>query len=285
MSLQTGLQYVNQQLGRELFDNLGYKVSNSSTDEVTMARSPRLVEALKKQLRHQSMNYRQLADALELSESAVKQMFASGNMSLKRLDAVCDVIGLEVSDLASLAESQEDKLESLTREQESELVDDIRFLLVAYCVVNHWKFDEIVSEFNVSEHDCVQYLAKLDRMKLVELLPGNRIKPLIAPNFNWQRNGPIERFFRKEVQGQFFANSFTEDGALRLVRNGYITAASHQSISDKLVAAAELFESTIWDERKKPVDQRHGTTMVLAIRQWEFSVFQEFIRVPDDADS
>jgi len=250
-----------------------------------MARSPRLVEALKKQLRHKSMNYRQLAESLELSESAVKQMFASGNMSLKRLDAVCDVIGIEVSDLANIAESQEDKLESLTREQESELVDDARFLLVAYCVVNHWKFDDIVSEFDVSEHDCVQYLARLDRMKLVELLPGNRIKPLIAPNFTWQRNGPIERFFRKEVQGQFFGNSFTEEGALRLVRNGYMTLSSHQLIAEKLSAAAELFESTLWDERKMPKDQRHGTTMVLAIRQWEFSVFQQFARDPDKAQS
>jgi len=93
-----------------------------------MARAPRIVDTLKQQLRQRSISYRQLAEELELSESAIKQMFASGNMSLKRLDAVCDVLGLEISDLAGLAESTEDKLVELSREQESELVSDVKFI-------------------------------------------------------------------------------------------------------------------------------------------------------------
>jgi len=247
-----------------------------------MARAPRIVDTLKQQLRQRSISYRQLADELELSESAIKQMFASGNMSLKRLDAVCHVLGLEISDLAGLAESGEDKLVELSREQEGELVSEVKFLLVAYCVVNHWTFEDITGYFEVEDTECIQYLARLDRMKLIELLPGNRIKPLIATNFKWQINGPIEQFFRTEVQSKFFASSFNSDGSMRVVKNGYLTHEGQAQLTERMKTLGEHFDESLWDARKQPVDKKFGVTMVLAIRQWQFGAFEQFART--DAD-
>ncbi len=245
-----------------------------------MARSSRIVATLKKELRLRSLSYRVLAEELGLSESAVKQMFAGGNMSLKRLDAVCDVLGIEISDLAGLAESGEEKIAELSREHERELVDDVKFLLVAYCVVNHWPFEDIVSYFDVEDTECIQYLARLDRMKLIELLPGNRIKPLIATNFKWQANGPIEQFFRTEVQSRFFASSFNTDGSMRIVKNGYLTMDAQSQLAERMRVLGENFETAIWESRKQPVDKKFGVTMVLAIRQWEFAAFSQFARKP-----
>lgn len=243
-----------------------------------MARSPTIITTLKKQLRLRSLSYRDLAEELGLSESAIKQMFAGGNMSLKRLDAVCDVLGIEISDLADLAESGEEKIAELSREHERELVDDVKFLLVAYCVVNHWSFDDIVGYFAIDETECIQYLARLDRMKLIELLPGNRIKPLIATNFKWQANGAIEQFFRTEVQSKFFASSFNTDGSMRVVKNGYLTMDSQSQLSERMKVLGDNFETALWDCRKQPVDKKFGVTMVLAIRQWEFAAFSQFAR-------
>lgn len=238
-----------------------------------MARSTRLISVLKNQLKQKGVTYKRLADELKLSESAVKQMFASDNMTLKRMDAICEVLAIDISDLVVLAEEQEQKIDTLTLEQERELVDDAGLLLVAYCVVNHWAFEDITRKYRLSETECIQYLARLDKMKLIELLPGNRIRALVANNFTWQRNGPIEEYFRREVQNQFFNSNFDEDGCLRLVKNGDITKQARQQIVERLNAIGRLFDDTTRQERKLPFGERRGSTMVLAIRNWELNAF------------
>ena len=72
-----------------------------------MTTSIRIVAALKRELKARGITYRVLADLLELSESAVKHMFSTGNFSIRRLDEICAALELDIGDLVRLSESQE----------------------------------------------------------------------------------------------------------------------------------------------------------------------------------
>ena len=207
-------------------------------------------------------------------------MFAGGTMSLDRLDRICEILLMDISDLVASMDARSKQLQTLTPEQEQELVGDPKLLLVTYCLVNHWTFEEIVEHYDINDVEGIRYLAKLDRMNLIELLPGNRVKTLIANNFEWQPNGPIEAFFQQEVQGQFFNSNFDEDGSLRLVKNGDISGVSRQQLGERLDSIGQVFDDLAWEERKLPRTEKQGTTMVLAIRHWEFSAFVRFLRDP-----
>ncbi len=98
-----------------------------------MTTSARIIDTLKRQLKVRGMTYKMLAERLDLSESAVKHMFSSGNFSLRRLDDVCAVLELDIGDLVSISESQEPKIEQLSEANELEIVNDTRLLLVAGC--------------------------------------------------------------------------------------------------------------------------------------------------------
>ncbi len=238
-----------------------------------MKQSTRLIDELKSQLKLRGLTYRALAQELELSESTIKQMFASGNMTLNRLDAICEILGLDISALAQMADDSSRQLQSLTIDQEAELVGDTKLLLVAYCIVNNWSFTEILERYDLTEPEGIRYLARLDRMKLIELLPGNRVKPLISSNFDWQPNGPIENYFNKEVQGPFFNSSFKNDACLRLVKLGDISVVARQQILERMHALGQIFDDTVREEKSLQLEQRQGTTMVLAIRNWMFQAF------------
>ncbi len=238
-----------------------------------MARSIRLLTVLKQQLKKQGITYRKLASELGLTESAIKQMFAADNMSLKRMDAICEILELDISDLVEISENQANKIELLSVEQEAILIGDQKLLLVAYCVVNNWSFEEIIARYDLSEPECIKQLVKLDKMNLVELLPGNRIKTLIAPNFAWQPNGPIEHFFRNEVQNAFFDDGFNDVDCIRLVKNGDLSKAARKQLVDRLKVIGQAFDDNNREERKLSSDDRQGTTMVLAIRHWQFQAF------------
>ncbi len=248
-----------------------------------MTRAINVIEALKSQLKLSGVTYRKLASRLNLSESSVKQMFASGNFSLKRLDEICEVLSIDLAELIEITVGQESRIEELGIALETELVADIRMLLMAYCLVNYWSVEEILHRYTLNEQEAIQILAKLDRMKLIELLPGNKVRLLIGRNFKWLENGPIEKFFRTQVQGEFFRGNFNADGALRLIKNGDITRKGQRQLVDRLQAVGSLFEDICREERKQPITKRQGTTMILAIRNWEFTAFSSIERQQDGA--
>ena len=172
-----------------------------------MARSKNLVEALKQLLKLSGITYGRLAQQLGLSESAVKQMFAASNLSLKRLDKICDILKIDITDLVDIAENRQAHIASLGIEQEQQLIADNRLMLMAYCLVNHWSVEDILSRYAITQHESIQLLARLDRLGLIDLLPGNRVRLKIQANFSWISGGPIEQFFRHEVQGEFLDSS------------------------------------------------------------------------------
>jgi DNA-binding Xre family transcriptional regulator len=243
-----------------------------------MTTSSRIIDTLKRQLKVRGITYLVLAERLNLSESAVKHMFSSGNFSLRRLDDVCAVLEIDIGDLVNISESFEQKIEQLSEDNEREIVTDIRLLLVAYCLINYWSFDEIIERYDISPEAGLKYLRKLDRMKVIELQPGDRVRLLIANNFSWRKNGAIEKFFRSRVQSEFFSHHFQDDDSIRIVKNGMLTRKSQLQLIEKLKSMGELFDDTTWDERKLSATERSGTTMVLAIRHWFFEGFRHLER-------
>ena len=243
-----------------------------------MTTSAGVIATLKRELKRRGITYRTLAGQLGLSESAVKHMFASGSFSLKRLDELCAVLELDLSDIVNIAADREARIEELPPELERELVSDIRLLCVAYCLVSYWSVDEILAKYAFSETEIVQLLARLDRMKLIELQPGNRVRLLISKNFRWQENGAIESFFRNQAQTEFLGGDFSGTGAVKIVKNANLSKKSQSIIADRLTTIGDLFDDAIADERRLPAAQQDGTTMVLAIRTWSFEGFRKLER-------
>ncbi|WP_372965833.1 helix-turn-helix domain-containing protein [Marinobacter sp.] len=244
-----------------------------------MAQTSAIVSELKRQLRSHGLTYQDVAEALELSVASVKRLFSEKQFSLKRLDQVCNLMGMEISDLVRKL-APEQKVDQLTLEQEEELVSDVRLLLVAVCAMNRWRFDEIHMNYEISETDLIRYLALLDRMGVVELLPGNRIKLLISHDFTWQPNGPIQRFFETEVQQDFLKCRFTRAGELRLFVSGMLSTQSNEAVQQKLKRLALEFRHCHEEDLALPLEQRFGVSLMMAMRPWEIEAF-DHLRRPD----
>ena len=245
-----------------------------------MARSKKLISTLKKELRRKGISYKDVAIALSLSEASIKNMFAKSHFSLERIDRICELIDMELSDLANLAEQDTATISQLSIEFEKELVGDMKLLLVAYCITNYWTVEDIISQYNLTEAECIQQLVKLDRMKMIELQVNNRIRLMTSSNFSWHVNGPIERFFRKQVQSQFFDSDFLNEGELRIVSNGNLGMQSRKRIVERLESIGEYFDELNRDDRQLNMSDKMGATMVLAIRPWAFAAFTALEKNP-----
>jgi len=130
----------------------------------------------------------------------------------------------------------------------------------------------------ISETECISYLARLDKMKIIELQANNRVRLLTSSNFEWHENGPIERFFRQQVQSEFFNAEFKNAGEIRLVKNGSLSLINRKRLVERLSFIGDYFEELNDSDRNLDNQERHGTTMVVAIRQWAFQAFTQLER-------
>ncbi len=245
---------------------------------LSMPQAQDIVIALKTALKRRGVTYAHVANALQLSESTVKRLFASGNLSLKRLQHICALVNLELGDLVDIADDLRRNVVELTDEQERTLVGDPKLLLTAFLLLNHCTFKQITDDYKISELEGIRLLAKLDRLKIIDLLPDNKVRMRLARNFNWRKNGPIQRFFEEQVQSEFFQSRFDGPGELRFVLNGMVSDQSIKIFHQRLQRLAVEFEELVKEDRKLELDDRRGTTVIVGIRPWGLGVFEQLRR-------
>lgn len=242
-----------------------------------MAQTSVMVDELKKALREAGLSYAQVAAGLGLSEASVKRLFSQRQFSMERFEACCEMAGLGLGDVIRRVESAQ-RIGSLLWEQEAELVSDPKLLVVATSAVNRWQYDDILNTYEIEESELIRYLARLDRMHVIELLPGNRIKPLITSDFSWQKGGPIQQYFEAQVQTDFFHCRFDRPGEVRLFATGMLSPQSNERIQRRIQRLAQEFRHAHQEDLSEPLDNRFGTSIVVAMRPWELDAFRQLRR-------
>jgi len=261
----------------ELSQTISLKVLfNNTLPRTTMAQTKLLIDTLKLTLKAHGKTYADISRHLGLSEASVKRLFSERSFSLLRLDEVCQLMNMEISDLVqSMNENNTVHLSGLSVDQEKEIANDLGLLLVTVCVLNRWTMQNIIDYFHFSTPECIGYLTKLDRLKLIELLPKNKVKLLVAANFKWLENGPIQCFFLDKLQADFFNSRFTQQNEKLIVINGMLADNSRTVFQRKMDRLSKEFDELNNDDVGLPASERFGVTVVLAMRPWRYGLFDK----------
>jgi hypothetical protein len=248
--------------------------ANKNKEEGTaMAQSAALIDVLKRELRARGVRYADLAKRLKLTEASVKRMFSRRTFTLDRLDEICGCAGLDFSDLARALAREETLVSQLTHEQEKEIVSDRKLFLVAVCVLNHVSFEQIVAKYDLTEAECVRLLTRLDRLKFLALMPGNRVRLLVSRTFSWLPDGPIQRFFNDQAHHEYFRSRFDRADEFMLVVNGMLSRHSSAAVVERLKRVAREFSSLHSEDVRLPLEQRSAMSVCVALRHWELDAF------------
>lgn len=243
-----------------------------------MTQTTALIDTLKRALKQHGLTYAEIARRLGMSEANVKRMFAAKRFTLDRLEEICQLMRLELTDLFQLHEEARQRITQLTEEQEKELVSDEKLLLVAVSVRNRLGFEDIIRHYQLSETECIRCLARLDKLKIIDLLPHNRIKLRIDENFRWLPNGPIDSFFEQQIKNQFLKSRFTGRMEQRLFLFGLLGDASLEVLTKKIQALSKEFTELHRQDAQLPLEKRHNIGFMLAMRPWELGVFEPLRR-------
>ena len=240
-----------------------------------------LIQAIKRELKAQGLTYKMIAAHLQLSENSIKRLFSEQNTSLQRLEQLCELAGLSLVELVKKMDATTRRVERLSLAQEEMIVSDTKLLLVSICVLHYWRFDDIVSHYAISEAECIQLLVQLDRLKLIELQPLNRIRLIVSPKFRWRDQGPVQNYFKQQVQQDFFQSDFQRPGEMLLFSSGMLSKADHQRLEQKMGQLIDEFNQLHQAGSELALDEKYGSSLVVALRAWEFSAFSALRRQPN----
>jgi len=234
-----------------------------------MSETNQLIAAIKKQLKSQGITYRDVALTLKISEPSVKRLFASGRFTLERMVQISNLLGYTLAELAKEAQAGQSRLSTLTEKQEREVIADPKLLLVAVCSLNHWTTEEIIHYYKLGEAECIKYLLQLDRLRIIDLLPGNRIRLNVARDFDWLPAGPIRQYFTHRGLDDFVKGSFTRADETTTFVHGMFTDQALAEISEELRKLRKRFAELHETSLAAPLSKRRGFGLLYAMRQWE----------------
>jgi DNA-binding Xre family transcriptional regulator len=242
-----------------------------------------VVQVLRAQLRGARVTYKMLAERLDLSESSVKRLFGKKDMSLSRLALICKAAGLALEDILREAADLAPRPDMLTLAQERSLTADPRLLLVAICCLGHWSLAQIIETYNLTEAQCVGCLARLDKLGLIALRPGNGYRLRVSAAFHGRPGGPLQTFLREQVVPDFHAGAFDGSADAIVCLPARLSARSAREVVLKIrQLGAEIVRLQQQDLRQDPAE-RDGYTLMLGFRSWEFSGLTALRRRPSAA--
>lgn len=243
-----------------------------------MAQSGELVEALKRALKAKGVTYAAVARAMGLSEASIKRLFASRDFTLKRVDRLCELASVDFGELARSLDQKDHLLAKLSAQQEKAIVGDRKLMLVALCAMNGWTTEQMTSAYTLGAPECIRLLLKLDRMGIVRLLPGNRIRLLLARTFSWLPDGPMQAYFKSQAQTDYFRSRFDRVNERMLFVTGRLSKTSSASMLARLTRLANEFGDMHREDSRLPFGDTKGMSMIVAIRPWELAAFNDLRR-------
>lgn len=243
---------------------------------------PALIRELKRALKAAGKTYADVAKHLAVSEPAIKRTFSHGNFTLDRFEQVCKYAGLSMDELIGRAAERPPAVSKLTIEQEDELFSNIKLLLIINLVLNHYTYQQIVDTFDLTAHEVTHLLARLDKMRVLELLPGNEYRLLVSRHFAWRADGPVQAFFNRHVQKEFFDSNFSKPGERLVFVSGMLSRTNFTRFHQSMEKLAQEFDELAREDARLPLAERHTTSLVVALRPWAFPPFMRYRRNPSE---
>jgi DNA-binding Xre family transcriptional regulator len=234
-------------------------------------------DGLKMHLKARGLTYVDVARALRISEATVKRIFSTRNCTLNRLNAICDLLQVDLAELARGMPRENRLLSRLTLAQEEELMSDPALMLVAVSALNQMRVDEIVATYKLDEARCVALLLRLEKIGILELHEKNRIRLRLSPTFSWIAGGPIMGWVRSQA-ADYFDHPFNARGeAMRLI-SVRVSDDGQAALLRRIEQLAAEYEEQHAADLRLPLEQRKLVSVLLAVRRWEPAAFRKLRR-------
>lgn len=194
-----------------------------------------LLAQLKRSYRHAGIAYADVASALEVSQPTVKRWMLGKGLTLSVLAQLCEVASLTISELVDAARNEEQSgLPLVTQAQTKAISGDIILGMVFFLLMRRWPVSRIQAELPLDGAALDGVLARLDRIGVIALFPGNRVRLLRRTSGDIRDDGGMFDLVARRVHEFFDAPDLSDPELAWTSGIARLSPSSAAKIADKL---------------------------------------------------
>ncbi|MGF7148183.1 transcriptional regulator with XRE-family HTH domain [Sphingomonas zeicaulis] len=179
-------------------------IPDAPSDDPATGETAALLAALRRALRGAGWTQSRLAAELGVGSATVKRWLHGRGLSLNTLGRLATLAGTSLAELTDESRLAAQENDHLTLAQEEALTQDPNISTIFFLIVKGWPLSEATEGFHIPPEVVERHVAKLERLALVDRLPGGRVRARLSPAHAWQRV-PMRRHFERNLK-QFFSS-------------------------------------------------------------------------------
>jgi transcriptional regulator with XRE-family HTH domain len=188
-------------------------IPEAPSDDPVDGEGAAILSALRRTLRGAGWTQALLAAELGVGTATVKRWLHGRGLGFTTLGRLCALAQTSVAELAESSRLTPPEADQLTLAQEEALTRDSNLSTIFFLILNGWPANEATEGFHIPPDTVAVHVEKLERLALVDRLPGGRVRARLRPEHAWQR-APMRRHFERHLKPLFIAIDYGKPDAI-----------------------------------------------------------------------
>jgi transcriptional regulator with XRE-family HTH domain len=236
-----------------------------------------MMEVLRELFRQHGLRFAEVAERLGVTERTVTRWFSADSVDTAVLQRMCGLVGIDFFTLCEIAGKRfESRPARHTIKQEQLLADNplLTYLFAQIC--KGWTAQELRDDIDVPEAVLVDHLLQLDKIGLIDLLPGNEIRLKTAKDMVLIPNGPYARNLNRWLADVFRTPDVDEENSVWVCDFMKLTPGSRERIERKFRALMQEASELSDADRRAHAESRQWYGLVLVVKPQDIRPFSEW---------
>jgi len=238
-----------------------------------------LFGVLKQVVKTRGYTYAKLAKAMNCSELTVKRLFKEKDCKMSRLQEICAIVGMSLTDLVGMQDRMGSNAQFLPTDIESALADEPKLFMFLLLLVSWLDTARIAKECDLSDTQIYQQLRALEELGIIELQIDNQVKYLVSLPIRWRLDGPLSGHI-KQINQRYIGHCIDKTSNSEYAFSSASRLMSIESITQIQESLGQLKRDFDYlatqDQMYHPSDQLILTKLVYAMGP--FSILDVFDR-------
>lgn len=152
-----------------------------------------IFDALKLAMKAQGMTYRELGEAIHLSEPSIKRIFAERDCKMGRIIRICEVLNITLADLVEASNRANDETMQLSPQIEAAMAASPGLFSFYLLMREKLPTEEIKSLYGLEDKDIAFYGHELEKLGLARVHGMADIRLIDKRPIRFQQDGPLQK--------------------------------------------------------------------------------------------
>lgn len=171
---------------------------------------------IKSVIKSKGFTQEEFAQMVGVSTPTIKRWLRGEGLLFADLNKILELLDVRFSEVSLMVEGTERNQFIYTKGQEEVLANTQGLLAFFDLLLSGKTVNQIARQFKLTNKSVMYYLAKLDKIGLIEWLPKNKIKLLVSGEPRWIENGPLATKFRKQMIEEHLSHYWNNRDQLKL---------------------------------------------------------------------